>query len=400
MTPAQASPGELILLPVLKAQRGPHGGLVLTQKYLDGAAEFARFWPGRVTSLIEVNDERTSDMDHVEVMPGKGDVALEERPVAPADLAARLSGAAVVLAFLSPFEARVTDLCRKIGVPLVFTSEYSPRTECQIIDAEVGNPLLRVRRKLWVRKAERIRRAMLRLASGIQCSGTPTYELYRDRTPEALLFFDNRVRGDAVIRPEALVAKSAGILSGAPLRLVFGGRLIAMKGVLELPRVAQELSRIGVDYTLDIFGSGPLEAALSAQIRALGVQDRVALRGVLDFATGWVPQLRDRTDLFLCCHPQGDPSSTYPEVMSCGVPIAGYGNEAFMGIVRHSDAGWAVPTGDAPGLARVVQRLDRARGDLSAAAGRARTFADAHVFEKTFARRAEHLIRASQRRPN
>jgi glycosyltransferase involved in cell wall biosynthesis len=154
-----------------------------------------------------------------------------------------------------------------------------------------------------------------------------------------------------------------------------------------------------VNYTLDIFGAGPLEKELSSQIRASGLQDRVALRGVLDFQTGWIPQLRDRTDLFVCCHPQGDPSSTYPEVMSCGVPIAGYGNEAFLGIVKHSGAGWSVPTGDVVALAQVLQRLDRSRSELSSAAERARAFADAHVFEKTFARRTEHLVRASNRRP-
>ena len=399
MTPAPASERELILLPALKGQRGPRGGLVLTQKYLDGAAEFARFWPGRVTSLIELNNERTSDMDHVEVLPGEGGTALEERPTKRSALAERLGKASVVLAFLSPFEAGVANLCKKTGVPLVFTSEYSPNTECQIIDADVRNSILRARRKLWIRKAERIRRSMLHKAVGIQCSGTPTYELYRDLTPEALLFFDNRVRGPEVISQAALAKKSAAIEAGGPLRLVFGGRLIAMKGVLDLPLVARELSRLGVDYTLDIFGSGPLENELSNQIRASGLQDRVALRGVLDFQTGWIPQLRDGTDLFVCCHPQGDPSSTYPEVMSCGVPIAGYGNEAFLGIVKHSGAGWSVPTGDAAALAQVLQRLDRSRSELSSAAERARAFADAHVFEKTFARRTEHLVRASNRRP-
>lgn len=392
-------PDELILLPPLRAQRGPRGGLVLTRKYLEGAAELARSWPGPVTSLLRLDDSPTTDMDHVEVLPGAAGPGLEERPARAAGLAARLQRAAVALAFLAPEEAGLAQLCRRIGLPLVFFSEYTPRTECQIIDAEVRGRLLRLRRKLWTRAAERRRRAMLPLAAGLQCSGTPTWDLYRPLVPDALLFFDNRVRGAAVIGPEALAAKAAALRSGAPLRLVFGGRLIAMKGVLDLPLVAAALARRGLAFTLDIYGSGPLEGALAAAIAAAGLQDRVALRGVLDFATGWVPFLRGGADLFLCCHPQGDPSSTYPEVMSCGVPIAGYDNEAFRGIVAHSGAGWTVPVGDAEALAGLVARLDRDREGLAAAAARARDFAAGHAFEKTFARRCAHLRQASRLPP-
>src|SRR5690349_23894800 len=71
---------ELILLPSLKAQRGPRGGLVLTQKFLNGVAQYAKTWPGgRVTTLVNLRDTPTSDMDHVEVMPGETTTPLEDR---------------------------------------------------------------------------------------------------------------------------------------------------------------------------------------------------------------------------------------------------------------------------------------------------------------------------------
>ncbi len=95
-------PRELILLPVLKANRGPNGGLVLTQKYLDGAAEYAKSWPGLVTTLAEISSKRSTDMDHVEVLPGSIETGLEVRPADEAALAKRLEGAAAALAFLSP----------------------------------------------------------------------------------------------------------------------------------------------------------------------------------------------------------------------------------------------------------------------------------------------------------
>lgn len=391
-----AEPRELILLPSLKAFRGPRGGLVLTQKFIDGVAAYARSWPGPVTTLVGLTDMPGSDMDHVEILPGTVAPALELRPAGLDALAQRIRAAALVSGFLSPYELETAQVCRRLGVPLVFTSEYTLRTEKQILDAEVANLLIRWRRKLWVTQAERKRRQVLALAAGLQCSGAPTYEVYRHLHPNVMIFFDNRVpRGD-VIDAAALDAKLEALARKRPLRLVFGGRLIAMKGVRDLPRLALALKRGGVAFTLDIYGRGSLEEALARDIADMGLDREVQLKGVVDFKRAWVPLLKEATDLFVCCHPQGDPSSTYPEVMSCGVPIAGYDNEAFQGIVRHSGSGWLSPTGDVEDLARTVARLAGAREELAAAARRARDFALAHAFEDTFAARTGHMVRLSR----
>lgn len=387
---------ELILLPSLKAQRGPRGGLVLTRKYMEGAAEYARNWPGPVCSLVELDPVPTTDMDHAEYLPGEAETGLELRPPAGPELAARLKAAAQVVAFLSRDEVPMLRICRDLGVPVVFVTEYSPRTERQIAAAERLNPLRHLRRLLWLARTERIRRDMLGQAAGLQCSGTPTYENYQGLCADTLLFFDNRVRADEVILDPALAKKQDRLRQGGPLRLVFGGRFVPMKGVTELPKVALELRKRGVAFTLDIYGSGPQENELRAAIMAQGLQKQVVLRGVLDFQTGWIPYLRDQADLFLCCHPQGDPSSTYPEVMSCGVPIAGYANDAFRGIVAQSGSGWAVPMADAAGLAQVIAGLAQDRAQLADAARQARDFARQHAFEITFQRRAEHFLRTSR----
>jgi colanic acid/amylovoran biosynthesis glycosyltransferase len=64
------APAEPILLPSLTARVGAHGGLLLTQKYLDGAAACARAWPGPVTSLFRLKKGPSWDMDVVEIEPG------------------------------------------------------------------------------------------------------------------------------------------------------------------------------------------------------------------------------------------------------------------------------------------------------------------------------------------
>jgi glycosyltransferase involved in cell wall biosynthesis len=285
-----------------------------------------------------------------------------------------------------------------LGVPLVYSSEYSAKTECEIIDTQTRNPILRLRRKLWIRGVEKDRLEALRHAAGIQCSGTPTYDVYGKVHPNALLFFDNRVRQEDVIDTDSMAHRCRTIEQGRPLRLAFGGRLIAMKGVADLPSVARALAARGIPFTMDIYGSGDQEPLVRRKVSEFGLGDHVRFRGVLDFQRGWIPTLKSDVDLFICCHPQGDPSSTYPEVMSCGVPIAGYDNDAFKGIVEHSKGGWLAPMQDPDALAAIVARLHAQRAELVAVAKRAKEFAAAHTFERTFARRARHLLQAGRNR--
>jgi colanic acid/amylovoran biosynthesis glycosyltransferase len=396
MTPE--APSELLLLPSLGALRDGPSAVRLNLKYLDGARQYADGWPGRVTSLVRYVDASFAGFDLVEIDLDSDDTStrIEIRPDDPTALAERLRSAAVVLGFLSPFELELERVCRRVGVPLVFTSEYSVRTELQIIAAEALPPAKRLRRSIWTLGAEAKRRWLARRVAGLQCSGTPTYDAYSRLNANTLLFFDNRVPAEEVISAEALEARLATLREGRPLRLAFGGRFTPMKGVLELPKVAHALRRLGLPFRMDIVGDGPQAAELRRDIARRGLGDVIALHPPMDFRAGWIPWLKRECDLFVCCHPQGDPSSTYPEVMSCGVPIAGYGNEAFRGILRHSGAGDAVPRFRPRRLAKAIRALASDRAELAAKSRAARAFARKHTFEITFGNRTRHLIEASR----
>ena len=395
----QADLRELLVMANIRAYRDVQGRLLLTRKFIEGVAAFARGWPGPVTVLIRVSDKRFSDLDPVEVLPGQLPFGFEIRPETPSGLAQRLHSAALVLAFLSRYEAVLAPLCKALCVPLVYYSEYSLEVEKQIVDADTRNPLLRWRRKLWVAQGERKRLQALPLAAGLQCSGTPTFDVYRTRNPNTIMFFDNRVREAAVIDVLAFAAKTATLRQNRPLRLVFGGRWVRMKGVHHLPEVALHLKHTGVPFHLSIYGDGELRTEVQRAVGRLGLQDHVSLPGVLDFESGWLPMLRQQADLFVCCHPQGDPSSTYPEVMSCGIPIVGYDNEALAGIVALSGAGWVTPLNDRRALAAMIASLSACREEIAGAAAKAREFGRQHAFEVTFTARIVHMIKLS-RLPN
>lgn len=387
---------EMVVLPPLRAQRGAAGGYVLTRKYMQGVAQFAETWPGRVTSLVAFSKIPGTDMDLQEFTPAHPRTPIETRPDTAAGLQARLRDAALVVTFLSSSEARLVPLCRKIGVPLVFWAEYSPRTETQILQAQTANPLMRWRGQHWLNNATRVRRQMVAQSAGLQCSGQPVHDAYAADSPNAMVFWDSRVRSAEVMDDAGLTERAATLKAGAPLRLAFGGRLIGMKGVSFLPDFADKLRQSQVPFSLDIYGTGPLEPELKRQIAALGLGDQVVLRGALDFRTQWLPTLKRAVDLFICPHPQGDPSSTYPETMSCGLPTLGFDNEALATISAASDSGWTVPIGDTAALARNVAALHADRDQIIAHARRARDFASQHSFEKTKQRRVAHFLSVSK----
>lgn len=389
---------ELILLPVLKAHTAKSGRLIVTQKYLNGAAEYAKSWPGPVTSLFDVSPSASTDLDHVEVAGDMGGHVIEMRPRDSNELSRRLQSASVAVAFLSPFEVATTELCNSIGVPVIHVSEYTLKTEVQIIDASGANSIVKLRRKLWAWKAERLRRYLIGISAGLQCNGVPTYSTYREMCSDALLFFDNRIKNSDVITSERLAVKSDEIRVGKPLRLVFGGRFVPMKGVLQLPEVARHLRQAGIPFELSIYGAGPEDSKLRAAISRYALEDQVSIFPPIDFDKGWVPFLKQAADLFVCCHMQGDPSSTYSEVMACGVPVAGYDNEAFKGIVELSGSGFLAPMGASKVLASVIADLDRDRNRLVKAAQIGRAFSMQHCFEATFSRRVDHFKERSRHR--
>jgi colanic acid/amylovoran biosynthesis glycosyltransferase len=81
----------------------------------------------------------------------------------------------------------------------------------------------------------------------------------------------------------------------------------------------------------------------------------------------------------------------YLEMMSNGLPIVGYANEALAGILKRTSVGKAVPLYDNEGLARVIRELNDERGPLLEWSRTALGFAKEHTFDQTFRRRIEHV---------
>lgn len=361
--------------------RLPDGRVRMDVKFVEGMRLHKALWPGTVTVVL---------WDHGQVIPfgaeydpevlGFEFVVLDGGAVLPQALIDQhdsLSASADMVETL--------DLAGPGRLPVFYSVEYTIGTRLKIValDASLG-PLRKARSMLWNLLVEGRRRRAFRRAAGIQANGYPAYESYRGLNPSTILYLDGRMRRDMMATPEEMAERAVP----GPLRLVHSGRLEAMKGAQDLLPVVRGLMERGVDFTLDVFGTGSLEGALRDAVAGFG--GRMRLHAPVDFETVLVPWMRANADLYLSCHRQSDPSCTYLEAMGCGVPVIGYDNAMWAQMCADAGAGWVVPMGRTDKMARQVAAIAADRAGLAEQAIRALDFAAHHDFETEFTRRMLH----------
>ena len=388
---------QLIALPVVVTG---HNRYVITQKFLDGITYFADHWPGNVTVLMEPVTTAYDNMDYIEVLGSELPFTLKPRSFDDPELRQEILQGDLV--HWGP-HYKLHDLgsvLQKAGIVNVYCTEYSLKTRHQIIVADTISLPRKCRRLIWEINQERLIRKNIKRVTAVECNGIPTYNAYRDLAKQILLYFDTRVSKNLVISGNALQEKGRRLLDkNKPLQLTFSGRLTEMKGVKDLLLVTRALQTQGIPYELHIYGDGNLKTWLEKEIKANALEGRVKLHGIVNFKNTLVPALQQQTDLFVCCHLQGDPSCTYLETFACGVPIVGYLNEAFEGLLHHVDAGWGVPLGQPEKIAQTIATLATNRNNIVKKVLNAAAFASAHTFEETFSRRVgfyEEVLRAHQ----
>lgn len=184
-------------------------------------------------------------------------------------------------------------------------------------------------------------------------------------------WFPSPVRAKGVVIPNPVPPPPGPRAPGKEgfRRLVAIGRLAPIKGFdLLLPAFAEASARVP-GWTLEIWGEGPERPALEAQIRQLGLADRVRLPGQTDRPF----EVLLAADLFvLPSRAEGFPNAL-AEAMACGLPVLStdFGG-AVLEMVEDGVDGVLVPPEDPPALAEALVRLmgdPEARRRLGARAG-------------------------------
>jgi glycosyltransferase involved in cell wall biosynthesis len=105
---------------------------------------------------------------------------------------------------------------------------------------------------------------------------------------------------------------------------------------------------------LAIVGDGPGRDNVSAQIRALGIEQRVTAAGQRADVVPWMQSL----DVFaLPSYANEGVPQAIMQAMACGVPVVTTGVGAIGEIVKDGDTGLVVPPQDVEALAAAIDRL-------------------------------------------
>jgi glycosyltransferase involved in cell wall biosynthesis len=368
------------------------GRIRLDVKFVEGMRVQQAHWPSRITCMLRRGAPSIPfgrEYDRTELPFDL--VLLDPQEVIGPD---HLKGHELVYAGGDDFQCLGLTDCLSPGQKIVYVIEYTQETRLQILNLDRSRGVLsRLKGRVWLMQQERRRRRAFRAADGLQSNGYPAHDLYGPMCRDSMLYLDGRMTPDLFATESEMVARGANRAAGGPLRLVYSGRLEPMKGAQDLVPVARRLSDRGVDFTLDIFGTGSLEGEIMAGIRSLPDPSRVRLNGIVDFETELVPFTRQKADVFLGCHRQSDPSCTYIEAMGCGVAVASYDNRMWQRLNGEAKAGWGAPLGDVPGLADRIADIARDPAAITRASRNAWTFSQAHGFQPEFRRRMEHLAR-------
>ena len=297
----------------------------------------------------------------------------------------------VGLVYLGAFEdlnLGVASLCRARGIPYAVVSEYTLRTELEIMRASTRSPARRLWREARIRLRKRRRLECVASAHEVHANGYPTYSELAAANPRRMLFLDTRARAEDIIREAELRERFASRASRLP-RLIYAGRYHPMKGTLDVIKVGIELDRLGLDFELDLYGKGQLREEMALLASQSSAADKIKIHDAVVYRPD-LQRIMKQADLFICCHSQGDPSCTYLETFACGVPIVGYANEMWTPLFQDSGAGEVVPKGDYKALAKTVARLV-GTSRLEELSLRARNFAEANTMEIAWDRRISHL---------
>lgn len=383
----------LVIVSPLKGVPRPSGKIVLTRKFIAGMGLYRQLWNGPLLHICEPADRESSNLDNAEISADAPEFQTICSKLSPELLRAVLPKDSVVVTSVGEQFNSISAICKELRLPCAYIAEYSLKTRHQIIDEHNPGKIHGMWKKLRQVQQEAAQRKAISIASGVQCNGLPTFHAYKALNKRAHLFFDTRSEASMLASRDEIAHRSFQLRQGAKLRLTFSGRLTLMKGVNDLLTIADHLRRTAVGdwFDLSICGDGDYANQLRADIDRLKLRSVVKMRGNMDFKTELVPFLKTETDLFVCCHRQGDPSCTYLETMACGVPIIGYANEAWDQLSEHARTGWTVKAGDTQAMAERIAQLYQDTDQIEREAVRSLDFAQQHTFERTFHARVEHM---------
>lgn len=150
-------------------------------------------------------------------------------------------------------------------------------------------------------------------------------------------------------------------VAGAPLRLLYVGRLAPEKGVRYLLDALQIAQKNDISVTLAIAGTGSEEKALKAQAKNLGISKNVTFLGWVPHAE--YPKIFAKNDVFVGPSIIADNGwqeafgLVFAESLALNTPVIATKTGGIPDIVTNGKNGILVPERDAKALAEAIKKL-------------------------------------------
>ncbi len=183
--------------------------------------------------------------------------------------AEHLAGAGLVVASADMHQTLgLREEMRAARGKLTEVIEYTLDTRLRIVWLDRDLSWLRkLRSTLWHLGLERRRRAAFRAADGLQANGWPAETAYASLSRDCLLYLDGRMRPEMWLRLRKPLPAPRGWRPGRRFASCIGSARF-LKGSHDLIPVARALTEAGVDFTLDIWGTGLLAPQIAQEIAA------------------------------------------------------------------------------------------------------------------------------------
>ena len=176
---------------------------------------------------------------------------------------------------------------------------------------------------------------------------------------------------------------------GARLRVVFSGRLSRHKGPQVVLGALERLKDEGLDnrFELSIYGEGELRDELQSWIDDKGWRETVLLKGAVPNSVVRAAYAQADVGMNASIWPENEPVSVL-EALKAGTPVIASAIGGNQEIIEDGVNGWLFEAGSTVALARLLQRLETSRAELS----KMRHVARASVAPRTTAAALQFLL--------
>lgn len=160
-----------------------------------------------------------------------------------------------------------------------------------------------------------------------------------------------------------------------PNAVIYVGVLIELKGVRQLVRAFPRVLTQIPDARLVVCGSGPLHHLLQAEVRTLGIDDRVHLCGWV--GSEEVPEYLNNSRLLVLSSQSEGVPAIIQEAMACGTPVAATPVGGIPDLITDRHTGYLIPDGTTEAIAATIVRalMDPKLPEIAATG---REFVEAH----------------------